>query len=72
MATETKTPTNEAEIREKCEKATNYGSKKSGSVYFKTQEEQERACLYLDFFLCYHVIGFQNDKGFGLKFRQQY
>ena len=60
----------EGEIREKCEKATNYGSKKRGSVYFNNSEEQEKACLYLDFYLCYHVTGFQDDKGFGLRFRQ--
>ena len=58
------------EIRAKCEQATGYGSKQRGRIYFKTQEEQEKACFYLDVFLCYHVTGFQDDKGFGLKFRQ--
>lgn len=60
----------EGEIRAKCEKVTNYGAKTRGKVYFQTQEEQEKACLYLDFYLCYHVTGFQDDKGFGLRFRQ--
>lgn len=72
MATEIKTLTNDAELKTKCEEATKYGEKKTGRVYFKTQEEQEKACLYLDFFLCYHAIGFQDNKGFGLKFRRQY
>lgn len=58
------------EIRAKCEKDTGYGSKQRGKVYFKTQEEQEKACFYLDVFLCYHVTGFKDDKGFGLRFRQ--
>lgn len=58
------------EIREKCEKVTGYGSKRSGKVYFQSSEEQEKACFYLDVFLCYHVTGFQDDKGFGLRFRQ--
>ena len=61
---------NEAELKAKCEEATNYGSKRSGRIRFKTQEEQEKACFYLDVFLCYHVTDFQDDKGFGLKFRQ--
>ena len=34
---------NEAELKEKCEKATDYGLKRSGRIRFKTQEEQEKA-----------------------------
>lgn len=64
------TLTNEAELKEKCEKATNYGLKRSGTIYFKTKEEAEFACFYFDVVLCYHVTGFKNDKGIGLKFRQ--
>lgn len=60
----------EGEIRAKCEKATGYGFKKRGTVYFQNSEEQEKACFYLDVFLCYHVTGFNDDKGFGLRFRQ--
>ena len=64
------TPINEAELKERCEKATDYGFKRSGRIRFKTQEEQEKACFYFDVVLCYHVTGFQDDKGFGLRFRQ--
>ena len=60
------------EIKEKCEKATNYGDKRTGKVYFKNREEQEKACFYLDVVLCYHATGFQDDKGFGLRFRSYY
>lgn len=60
----------EGEIRAKCEKATDYGFKTRGKVYFQTKEEQEKACFYLDVFLCYHVTGFNDDNGFGLRFRQ--
>lgn len=58
------------EIREKCEKVTGYGSKTRGKIYFQSLKEQEEACFYLDVVLCYHVTGFQDDKGFGLRFRQ--
>lgn len=64
------TPINDAELKTKCEEATKYGEKKTGRVYFKTQEEQEKACFYFDVVLCYHVTGFVDDKGFGLRFRQ--
>jgi hypothetical protein len=64
------TLTNESELKEKCEKATNYGLKESGRVYFETQEELEFACFYFDVVLCYHVTGFKDDKGIGLSFRQ--
>ena len=64
------TTINETELKEKCEKVTKYGSKRSGCVYFTTQEEQEKACFYLDVILCYHVTGFKDDKGFGLRFKQ--
>lgn len=60
----------EGEIIAKCEKATNYGSKSRGRVYFNNLEEQKKACFYLDVCLCYHVTGFKDDKGFGLRFRQ--
>ena len=59
----------DAEVKEKCEKATDYGLKKSGRIRFKTQEEQEKACFYMDVVLCCHVTSFQDDKGFGLRFR---
>lgn len=59
----------DAEIKEKREKAADYGGKRTGKVYFKNREEQEKACFWLDVVLCYHATGFQDDKGFDMKSR---